>query len=134
MRRNRTTLSIALKALLVLLAVSLVVPLAAHAAKEVIKIGVLLQLSGPLAYEGGEVLKGLEGVWAEQNEKGSLLGKQIEFVKGDAVDAKAAVSEAEHLINVEGVKIIIGTFWSVGAPLPFKGQTGSPIRAFAVVG
>ena len=81
MRRNRTTLSIALNALLVLVAVSLVVPLPAHAAKEVIRIGVLLPLSGPLAYEGGEALEGLGAVRAEQNEKGSPLGKQIEFVK-----------------------------------------------------
>ena len=81
MRRNRTTLSIALNALLVLVAVSLVVPLPAHAAKEVIRIDVLLPLSGPLAYEGDEVREGLEAVRAEQNEKGSPLGKQIEFVE-----------------------------------------------------
>ena len=78
MRRNRTTLSIALNALLVLLAVSLVVPLPAHAAKEVIRIGVLLPLSGRLAYEGDE---GLGAVRAEENEKGSLLGKQIGVVE-----------------------------------------------------
>lgn len=82
-------------------------------AKEVVKIGVLLPFSGPLAYEGGEVFKGFEVARVEQNEKGGLFGKQIEFVKGDAVDAKAAVSEAERLITVEGVKIIMGTFSSV---------------------
>ncbi|NQU16159.1 MAG: ABC transporter substrate-binding protein [Desulfobacteraceae bacterium] len=88
------------------------IPLSAHAG-EVIKVGVLLPLSGALAYEGGEVFKGFEVARIEQNKKGGLLGKQIEFVKGDAVDAKAAVSEAERLITVEGVKIIIGTFSSV---------------------
>ena len=102
-----------LKGLLVLLMASLLVPWPAHAAKDAIKIGVLLPLSGPLAYEGGEVLKGLEVARVEQNDKGGLLGQPIEFVKGDAVDAKAAVSEAERLINVEGVKVIIGTFSSV---------------------
>jgi len=82
---------------------------------DVIKVGVLLPLSGPLAYEGGEVFKGFEVARVEQNNKGGLFGKQIEFVKGDAVDAKAAVSEAERLITVEGVKIIMGTFSSVRA-------------------
>ncbi len=90
------------------------VPFPAHGA-DVIKVGVLLPLSGPLAYEGGEVFKGFEVARVEQNSKGGLFGKQIEFVKGDAVDAKAAVSEAERLITVEGVKIIMGTFSSVRA-------------------
>jgi branched-chain amino acid transport system substrate-binding protein len=101
-----------LTALLLLLCLLAVAPPPTEAA-DVIKIGVLLPLSGPLAYEGSEVLKGFEAARVEQNEKGGLLGRQIEFVKGDAVDAKAAVSEAERLISVEGVKIILGTFSSV---------------------
>lgn len=101
-----------LLAAVLVLAPALVAPPPSYA-KDVIKIGVLLPLSGPLAYEGGEVLKGFEVARGEQNAKGGLFGKQIEFVKGDAVDAKAAVSEAERLISVEGVKIILGTFSSV---------------------
>lgn len=81
-------------------------------AQEKIKIGVLLPFSGPLAYEGNEVFKGFEVARVEQNQKGGLLGKQIEFVKGDAVDPKAAVSEAERLISVEKVTVILGTFSS----------------------
>jgi branched-chain amino acid transport system substrate-binding protein len=81
-------------------------------AKEILKIGVLLPFSGPLAYEGNENFKGYEVARVEQNEKGGLLGKEIEFVKGDAVDPKAAVSEAERLISVEKVNVIIGTFSS----------------------
>lgn len=84
----------------------------AQAAREVVKIGVLLPFSGPLAYEGNEVFKGFEVARVEQNQKGGLFGKQIEFIKGDAVDPKAAVGEAERLISVEGVKVILGTFSS----------------------
>lgn len=80
--------------------------------KEKVKIGVLLPFSGPLAYEGNEVFKGFEVARVEQNQKGGLLGKEIEFVKGDAVDPKAAVSEAERLISVEKVTVILGTFSS----------------------
>lgn len=84
-------------------------------AKEVIKIGVLLPFTGPLAFGGNEVWKGYEMARLEQNKKGGLFGKDIVFIKGDAVDAKRAVSEAERLITVEGVKIILGTFSSVMA-------------------
>ena len=82
-------------------------------AKEVIKIGVLLPFTGPMAFGGNEVFKGYEVARIEQNKKGGLFGKEIEFVKGDGIDAKVAVSEAERLITVEGVKIILGTFSSV---------------------
>jgi branched-chain amino acid transport system substrate-binding protein len=81
-------------------------------AQEKVRIGVLLPFSGPLAYEGNEVFKGFEVARVEQNEKGGLLGKQIEFLKGDAVDPKAAVGEAERLISVEKVSVILGTFSS----------------------
>ena len=81
-------------------------------AQDKVRIGVLLPFSGPLAYEGNEVFKGFEVARVEQNEKGGLLGKQIEFLKGDAVDPKAAVSEAERLISVEKVSVILGTFSS----------------------
>jgi branched-chain amino acid transport system substrate-binding protein len=81
-------------------------------AQDKIRIGVLLPFSGPLAYEGNEVFKGFEVARVEQNEKGGLLGKQIEFLKGDAVDPKAAVGEAERLISVEKVSVILGTFSS----------------------
>ncbi len=81
-------------------------------AADVVKIGVLLPFSGPLAYEGNEVFKGFEVARVEQNKKGGIFGKQIEFIKGDAVDPKAAVSEAERLISVEGIKVILGTFSS----------------------
>lgn len=84
-------------------------------AKEAIKIGVLLPFTGPLAFEGDQAFRGFEVARVEQNEKGGLLGKEIEFVRGDALDAKVAVSEAERLITVEGVKVIVGTFSSVRA-------------------
>jgi branched-chain amino acid transport system substrate-binding protein len=100
--------------LFVVMTCMLWIPLSVQAG-EVLKVGVLLPLSGGLAYEGGEVFKGFEVARVEQNNKGGLLGKQIEYVKGDAVDAKAAVSEAERLITMEGVKIILGTFSSVRA-------------------
>ena len=63
------------------------------------------------------------------------LAGLVALVRGAASGIGAATA---RLLAGEGatavVADIIGTFWSVGAPLPFKGQTGSPIRAFAAVG
>ncbi len=97
---------------LIILAVISILFTAPALAQDKITIGVLLPFSGPLAYEGNEVFKGFEVARVEQNEKGGLLGKQIEFLKGDAVDPKAAVGEAERLIQVEKVSVILGTFSS----------------------
>lgn len=79
---------------------------------ETIKIGALWPLTGPLAEFGQASFKASDLARIERNKAGGLLGKQIEFVVGDAVDAKQAVSEAERLINQEGVKVIIGTYSS----------------------
>lgn len=81
-------------------------------AKEPVKIGILLPLSGPMALNGIEHLRGYEVAKKLMEEKGGLLGGPIEFIKGDAVDVKAAISECERLITVEGVKVIIGTYSS----------------------
>ena len=80
--------------------------------KDPIKIGVLLPLSGPLALEGGENLRGYEIARRLKNEKGGIWGRPLEFVKGDASSVKAAMGECERLITVEGVKVILGTYSS----------------------
>jgi len=77
-----------------------------------LRIGVIYPLSGPMALLGKMSLEGAETARAEQNEKGGVLGKEIEFVIADAPDAKAAVAAAERLITVEKVKLIIGTYSS----------------------
>ncbi|MCL5045709.1 MAG: ABC transporter substrate-binding protein [Actinobacteria bacterium] len=84
----------------------------AKAGGEVIKIGALFPFSGNLAVLGEESFRGAEIARQVINGKGGINGKKIEFVKADAVDAKAAVAEAERLITKEGVKIIIGTYSS----------------------
>lgn len=80
--------------------------------QESVKIGVLLPLSGPLALEGMDCLRGYEVVRKIINDKGGLWGRPIEYVKGDAVTVQSAMSECERLITVEGVKVIMGTYSS----------------------
>jgi len=80
--------------------------------QEKVKIGALFPFSGPWARLGEDAFTGVEVARILKNEKGGIWGKQIEFVKGDAVDPKAAQTEAERLITVEKVQLIIGTYAS----------------------
>ncbi len=81
-------------------------------AQDAIRIGSLYPFTGPLALFGNEEWRGAETARVTQNEKGGVLGKKIEFIKADAPDAKAATTEAERLITVEKVKVIVGSYSS----------------------
>lgn len=83
-----------------------------EAKKDPIKIGALFPFTGNLAQLGEESFRGAELARKEINAKGGLQGREVVFIKGDAVDAKAAVAEAERLITNEKVDIIIGTYSS----------------------
>ena len=47
-----------------------------------------------------------------KSRKGGVLGKQITLIKGDAPTAEAAKTETERMINVEKLKLIMGTYSS----------------------
>ncbi len=78
-------------------------------AQEVLKIGYLFPFTGPLAIMGKEAFESWEVVADMVNERGGVLGKKVVAVKADAVDPKNAMSEAERLITIEKVNIIVGT-------------------------
>ncbi len=77
-----------------------------------LKLGAIYPLTGGMALLGEESWRGAEVARVLQNKKGGLLGKQIEFVRGDAPDANAAVSQANRLISSERLPILIGTYAS----------------------
>jgi branched-chain amino acid transport system substrate-binding protein len=83
-----------------------------HAEEDVIKIGTIFSRTGPLANLGLESWRGAELARIVQNQQGGILGKKINFVNGDAVDPKTAVSEVERLCTVEKVSVIVGSFSS----------------------
>jgi branched-chain amino acid transport system substrate-binding protein len=85
---------------------------AAQGWAQTLKIGVIQPLSGPMALLGKYSLEGSEVARVEQNGKGGLLGKKIEFIIVDAPDAKAAAAAAEKLITLDKVTIIMGTYSS----------------------
>jgi branched-chain amino acid transport system substrate-binding protein len=106
MRKSTTALFVAS-----LLAFVLCISPAVIAAEKV-RIGALFPFSGPLALLGQETFNGATVAADIVNEKGGLWGKQIEWVKGDGVDPKKAMTECERLISVKEIKLIFGTYSS----------------------
>lgn len=82
------------------------------AAEETLRVGVILPFTGPLAKLGEDQFRGFELARVMINERGGIQGKKIEYVKADAPNPAAAISEAERLITREKVNIILGTYSS----------------------
>ena len=81
-------------------------------AADTVQLGALFPFTGPLALLGQESFNGAIIATDMVNEKGGIWGKQIEWIKGDGVDPKAAMAECERLISVKGMKLIFGTYSS----------------------
>ena len=76
-------------------------------AAETIKIGVLEALSGPQEYTGRFWLAGLQFAIDEQNAKGGLFGKKIEYISEDSEwKADVANRKARKLIMEDKVDIL----------------------------
>ncbi|MEI3606640.1 ABC transporter substrate-binding protein [Pseudogracilibacillus sp. SE30717A] len=77
-----------------------------------IKLGALFPLTGDLALLGEESYRGAELAVEEINANGGINGREVELVKGDAVDPDAAQAEANRLINQENIQSIVGSYSS----------------------
>ena len=98
-----------LVSLSVVLAVMLFVPFQSSA-KDPVKIGVLVPLTGIVAQGGLEMKYGIEMAAAE---KGTVLGRPIELLVEDTqVKPPIAVTKAEKLVYKDGCKALIGVFSS----------------------
>jgi branched-chain amino acid transport system substrate-binding protein len=97
---------------------------AAWAQAQTIRLGVLFDLSGPLAGAGSVASAiGTQIAIDLTNEKGGVAGKyKVEPVKADSQSKPdIAINEAERLINQEHVDIILGVYSSAHAvPLAAK--------------
>lgn len=76
---------------------------------DTVKIGVLQPLTGDAASYGESELRAIQVAVDEINVKGGVLGKNIELIVEDGkCDPQAGGTAAQKLVNVDGVKIIIG--------------------------
>ena len=83
------------------------------AAQDTIKIGSSLPLTGGFSVTGTKHKEGFEMCINMINERGGVLGKQVELVVSDnRSDTETAISQYERLINVDNVDITFGTFSS----------------------
>lgn len=82
-----------------------------EAAGEPLKIGVMSDLTGPLALFGNEMLEGLQ-IGFDYATDGSMTvgGRPIELIiKDDTGDVEAGTAAARELIESEGVELLIGS-------------------------
>lgn len=111
-----------------------VVP-AAHAQK-VVKLGVIMPMSGPNAAFGNTSLNGIKLAVEEFNAKGgvkSLGGARIELVVADIPQPNAAAAATQRLISQERVSGVIGSFVSsvTIAASEVTERAGVPLITFA---
>lgn len=94
----------------------LALPMAALA-KDPIKIGFPIPLSGPTAVYGEPILKGAQIAVDDINAKGGVLGHKIELLARDSkANPAEAVRLARELIVKNGVEFLAGTLTSAEAP------------------
>lgn len=79
---------------------------------EPIKIGVMNPFSGAFAIYGEQLFRGYELAAEEVNNAGGVLGRQIEFSRGDAISPDEGIAEATRLATQEDVDIFAGTYVS----------------------
>jgi len=78
-------------------------------AKETIKVGAILGVTGPAANLGGPEARTLEMLVQELNKKGGIKGNPVELiVKDSSASPEKAISFAKQLIDEEKVFAIIG--------------------------
>ena len=97
-------------------ALALALPMTA-VAKEPIKIGFPIPLSGPTAVYGEPILKGAQMAVSEINAKGGVLGRKLELLPRDSkASADEAVRLSRELIIKDNVDFLVGTLTSAEAP------------------
>jgi branched-chain amino acid transport system substrate-binding protein len=76
---------------------------------DVIKIGVLMPLSGPIAGPGAGMVLAAHVAAKQINDTGGVFGRPIKLVVEDvATDPKMASDAVQKLVEVDGVQVIIG--------------------------
>lgn len=77
------------------------------------KLGAVLNLTGPTAGQGADFRAGLELAAQQWNAKGGIGGSKIEIMFEDhAAQPAKAVTAAQKLIHVDGVKVLANVYSS----------------------
>ncbi len=101
---------------------------------DTIKIGSVLSVTGPAAFLGDPELKTLQMYVEEINQKGGVIGRQLELVHyDDGSDAGKANGFGKRLIDDDKVDIIVGgtTTGSTMSMAPLVEKAGVPFISLA---
>ena len=100
------------KLLLLIVAAGLIVAGPPAAAQDTIKIGLMCPLTGSWAAEGQDMKQIVQLLAGQVNDRGGLLGKNVEIVIGDdGGDPRTAALAAQRLATRD-VSAVIGTYGS----------------------
>jgi branched-chain amino acid transport system substrate-binding protein len=113
---------------------AIVASIGAAGAAEPIKIGAFLSVTGPASFLGDPEQKTLEMYIEEINEKGGVLGRQLQLVSyDDAGDAEKARTFAKRLIEQDKVDVFVAgtTTGTTMAVVPLAEQAGMPFISLA---
>lgn len=81
--------------------------------KEPLKIGALMSFTGPLGTFGEPIFSGAQLAVDEINANGGVLGNDVTLVRADdGTNPDQGVTEAQRLVDVEGVQAIVGALAS----------------------
>ncbi len=130
MRRLHKPLALATLHVLMVGACCLLLSLTAHSAKaaSVIKIGMVLPLSGPLASTGNDIVAGTRAAFDEINKNGGIRGQKIELlIEDDRFDPAASESLARGLVKTKGVHALLSCFGTVNCLAIAKVTQENPI-------
>ena len=76
-----------------------------------VKVGASLPLTGPFAIPGGNHKKGYELCADVVNQRGGLLGRDMDLMVNDnRSDTETVVNQTERFIDVQNVDLLFGTF------------------------
>ena len=98
----------------------------AEAAREPLKIGLLMSFSGGSADRSAWRERGFDLAIEHVNDAGGVFGLDVESARGDtAPDSETAVAEARRLVETEGVHAIVGPSSSANS-LPVAERVTGP--------
>ena len=102
-------------------------------AKEPIKIGAILPLTGEAASWGQNGLAGMKLALQEINQKEGINGRRLELVVEDSKCSPKSVSVIQKLINVDKVDAVVGFVCSAaaGPALPVAKDNNTPTLLIA---
>ncbi len=99
---------------------------------ETIRVGMIVDLTGPLAFLGQEISAGAELYFQDVNDRGGVHGRKIEFiVEDDGYQPPSTVAAFRKLVDVDGIFCLLGNIGTATtmAIMPMLEEEGIPLLA-----